>query len=94
MNISRQWIQRAPAPTCREVGGPLQRGAPCHGTIGTMANPPPVHMRHNKDMDESLGRVRIQRSSDSSKLAQHVKALWANTSNMRIHRRIRRNCHS
>jgi len=21
-------------------GGPLQRGAPCHGTIGTMVNPP------------------------------------------------------
>jgi len=40
MNIPRQWSQRAPAPKMWEVGSPLQPGAPCHGNIGTMVNPP------------------------------------------------------
>jgi len=31
---------RPPRQKCREVGRPPSGGAPCHGTIGTMVNPP------------------------------------------------------
>jgi len=45
-----------------------------------------VHTRHDKGMNERLDGVCVQGSSDSSKLAQPIKAGWADISHVLVQR--------